>query len=69
MTRVAGWGVEERRTEKCNWWTVEGMQNRYKMILGDTSAWESLLEMGQQDKLEGTEEFLLGDTKGNGSQC
>lgn len=35
------------------------MQNMYKMILGNTSAWESLEETGQQDELGGTEEFLL----------
>lgn len=31
----------------------------YKMILGDTWAWESLLEIGQQDAFGGAEEFLL----------
>lgn len=42
----------------------EGMQNMYKMIYGSPSAWESLLDIGQQDELGCTEEFLLGVMKG-----
>ena len=28
---------------------LRGVENMYKMILEDTSAWESLLHIGQQD--------------------